>query len=117
VTPDAITLRRGEERRTIEAGRINRVRRTRMGVLLGAIIGGGPGIAAGAALASLARNEGGNPTAAFICPLAVGLGAGIGVDALVNLPRTVYRRRAAARVSVFPVLMAGTHGASVGISF
>jgi hypothetical protein len=81
------------------------VRRTRRGVLLGAIIGGGIGVACGAAMGSWFANEGHDRDGPLFGLTALGLGAGIGIDALVNLPRTVYQRspsRAALRIEAGP---------------
>jgi hypothetical protein len=117
LSPEAMTVLVDGNTRTVPVVRIARVQRTRTGVLLGAIIGGGAGFATGAALASLFGNEGGNTTAAFLVPLTIGLGAGIGIDALVNLPRTVYRRELAARVTAVPIAGAGRKGAAVSVTF
>ena len=108
--PHHITVLVGEERHTVDAARLERVQRTRVGVLLGAIIGAGAGVAAGAALASLVGNEGGNTTAAFMVPVTIGVGTGVAIDGLINLPRTVYRRKPATRLSAAPILGAGAVG-------
>jgi hypothetical protein len=117
LAPEQITLLVDGQRHTVAAARIARVQRKRVGVLLGAVIGAGVGIAAGAALASYADNEGGSQAAAWMFPIGIGLGTGIGIDALVNLPRTVYRRKPAAQVSVAPIIAPGAQGGSIRISF
>jgi hypothetical protein len=116
-SPGQMTLLVGGERHAVAANSIQRVQRTRVGVLLGAIVGGGVGVVSGLALSSYASNEGFNGTTAFLIPVAIGLGAGIGVDALVNLPRTVYKRTPGTRVTVAPILAPGTRGGAVRISF
>jgi hypothetical protein len=117
LSSEQITVLVDGQRRTVAAARVARVQRKRVGVLLGAVIGAGAGIAAGAALASYAENEGGSQAAAWMFPMAIGLGAGIGIDALVNFPRTVYRRKPVAQVNVAPILAPGAQGGSIRISF
>ena len=117
LAPLHVTVLVGGDRRTVQASHVERVQRTRVGVVLGAIIGAGAGIAAGAALASLVGNEGGSRTAAFMLPVAIGVGTGVGLDALINLPRTVYRRTPATRITAAPILGAGVMGGSIRVDF
>jgi hypothetical protein len=89
----------------ISAAQVLRVQRRRTGIVLGAAVGGSIGLACGLALGSLFSNEGANPTGPVLSLTAVGLGVGAGLDALINLPRTVYRRgslHAMAGVDVTP---------------
>jgi hypothetical protein len=62
------------------------------GIILGAIIGGGVGLACGAAMGSWFHNEGHDRDGPLFGLTALGLGLGIGLDALINIPRTVYQR-------------------------
>jgi hypothetical protein len=72
---------------------VTQVQRHRRGVLLGAIIGGGIGLACGAAVGSLFANEGHDRDGPLFGLTALGLGAGIAIDAFANIPRTVYERK------------------------
>jgi hypothetical protein len=92
---------RGTERRFPWTD-IDRVRRRRNGILLGAIIGAGAGVAAGLPLASLVENETGDGEKALASMIALGLGAGIGLDALLSTNRTLYDRRAQTRINLLP---------------
>jgi hypothetical protein len=68
------------------------VKRRRHGVILGAIIGAGVGVALAIPMRMLYDNEGGEPGGDTLKLIAMTTGIGIGIDALVDLPRTVYRR-------------------------
>ena len=99
----AVSTNTGE--RLVKAGDIARVQRTRTGVVLGTLIGGGVGVALGTAAAEYANNETGNGTQAFIGATLMGVGVGALIDALVNFPRTVYKRssnRVAMRIDTAP---------------
>lgn len=86
--------------------------RQRRGFLLGTIIGLGVGAGCGAALGSLFENEGGSAVGPLVGLSAAGAVIGGGLDALINLERTVYRRQGApARVS----LGAGVRPGGAGI--
>jgi hypothetical protein len=91
---DAMTLRTAELTRDLNANQVTRVQRRRNGILLGAVIGAAVGVPFGLALKSYAHNEGGSEGLAVLMPIGVGLGAGIGIDALLVRPRTVYERQA-----------------------
>jgi hypothetical protein len=101
----------GGDRRLLPSD-VVQVQRHRRGVLLGAIIGGGVGLACGAALGSLFANEGHDPDGPLFGLTALGLGAGIAIDALVNIPHTVYQR--AAVRTAFKV-EAGPRRAAIGV--
>lgn len=104
------------ERRGFDVDEIRRIQRRRNGVLLGAIIGA----AAGGALAALgaALEDGGdyNAFASIAWPVALGTGLGVGIDALLVVPRTVYRRpdRGAA---VAPFIAPAGAGVRVAVRF
>jgi hypothetical protein len=101
---------------TIPMGEVTKVQRRRRGMLLGAIIGAAAGAAASVPLYMLSESGGGATAAVFI-PLGVGLGAGIGIDALVNLPRTEYERPVRARLLLSPAVMPHGGGASLRVTF
>ena len=88
-------------RTDIPADQITRVQRRRNGVLLGALIGGGVGVGFGLFGSAYANNEGGNQASALFIPIAVGLGAGIAIDAALVRPRTVYERTPSAQTRLF----------------
>ena len=101
----------GGDRRLAVSG-IDRVKRHKRGVMLGALIGGGIGVACGAAAGALASNEGGSAEGALLGLTALGIGAGVLVDAALNVPRTVYKRGSTqASVSIAP----RPRGAAVGL--
>lgn len=105
MSSEALTVSTQAGDQSMPAADIARVQRHRRGVLLGAIIGAGAGMAGGAFLATWARNEGGNGGGEFLGMTALGTGIGLGVDALVNIPRTLYRQppgRTALRIDAGP---------------
>jgi hypothetical protein len=112
VGTDALSIATPGGDRRLLPSEVVQVHRTRRGVLLGAIIGGGVGLACGAALGSWFANEGHDRDGPLFGLTAIGLGVGIGIDALVNIPRTVYQRTAA-RAAV--KLDAGPRRAAIGV--
>jgi hypothetical protein len=116
VSPDLLMVQTPEGRRDITVGDVNRVRRTRMGFLLGAIIGAGAGAGLGAVAAGIANEEGsGNGAAAFLTWFGIGLAAGAGIDAMINLPRTVYERDR--HVAFTPLLAPKAVGGALRVTF
>jgi hypothetical protein len=108
VGPESLSFTTDSGTRRVAADDVVRVQRTRRSYLLGTIIGAGVGIACGAALATLAENEGGNYAPA-IAVAGAGAGIGLGIDALVNFPHTVYKRpapRTALRIDARPARVA-----------
>lgn len=105
----------GSERVPISA--VKEARRTTTGVLLGALIGAGAGAAGGAALRSYLNNEARNGNAGLLGLTAAGVGVGIGIDALVNRERTVYRRQERMRVFMSPALGYAAAGAIVSLEW
>ena len=71
---------------------IDRVRRRRNGVLLGAVIGLSAGILLGIPPRMILNNEGGDGDLALITVAAIGLGTGVAIDGLVSRNKTIYRR-------------------------
>lgn len=97
------------------AASVRQVKRKRMGVMLGALIGAGAGGVMAAFFSSWGENEGGMG-GAVIASVALGLGAGVGIDAAVNIPRTVYKREVE-QLSIVPIVGPGRVGARVAVRF
>lgn len=100
LSSEELTIETAGTERAIPFGDIERVRRRRNGVLLGAIIGAGAGLAAGLPFKALSENEGFEGGSALLTSFAIGIGAGIGIDALLSRNRTVYHRQSAPRASL-----------------
>ena len=81
---------------------IDRVKRRRNGVLLGAVIGAGAGVATGIPVAMLAENETGEGAQALTSMIVLGLGAGLAIDALLGTNRTLYDRHRQTRLELRP---------------
>jgi len=112
-----ITVLANAVRREIPADQVTRVQRRRNGILLGALIGAGAGIPFGIALRSYAHNEGGNEAGALLFPIAVGLGSGIAVDALLVRPRTVFKRTPSTRARLSVIVAPGRAVAQMALSY
>jgi hypothetical protein len=97
--------------RDIAAERVTRVQVRRNGVMLGAVIGTAIGIPFGIALKSYANNEVGSEAGALAFPIAIGAGAGLGIDSLLVRPHTMFERRAPSREGhSFGATKTGAHG-------
>lgn len=116
ISADRILFRMKKGERSIPASEITRVQHYRNGVLLGALIGGAAGIPFALALNEYAANEGGSPGVAAV-PIVLGMGIGIGIDALLKRPRTVYSRTAPARVTASAIVDRNRRGVRVAINF
>lgn len=92
VGPDALSISTAGGERRLSRSEVTLVRRHRHGVLLGAIIGGGVGLAFGTAVGTYFANEGHDRDGPLFGLTALGLGLGIAIDAAANIPRTVYQR-------------------------
>jgi hypothetical protein len=90
VGPDALAISTSAGERRISRSDVSRVRRHGHGIVLGTIIGTGVGLAAGAAMGSWANNEGHDRDPVLFGLTFLGLGVGAGIDAALNIPRTVY---------------------------
>ena len=112
-----ITVLANDVRREIPADQVTRVQRRRNGILLGALIGAGAGIPFGIALRSYAYNEGGNEAGALLFPIAVGLGTGVAIDALLVRPRTVFERTPSTRAQLSVIVGPGRAVARMVISY
>jgi hypothetical protein len=105
VGADALSISTSTGDRRLAPGEVVQVHRHRRGVLLGAIIGGGVGLAFGTMVGTIFANEGQDRDGPFFGLTALGLGTGIAIDALANIPRTVYQRmpsRAALKIEAGP---------------
>ena len=89
---DAIVIEHAGGQQSFGYDAIDRVRRRRNGVLLGAIIGLGTGITLGIPLRMLVNNETGEGNKALIQLAVFGTGVGIALDAAMSVNRTIYRR-------------------------
>lgn len=110
-----LRLRQDEVTRQIAIAEIRKVRRTRVGLLLGTAIGLGVGVGLGLAAASYAENEAGSGATAFLWVAGLSTAAGIGVDAALNLPRTVYDRDRT--LTVAPLVTPRAAGVAMRIRF
>jgi hypothetical protein len=117
LSPDWLLVDTGGGRRAIPAADIDRVTRTRFGIVLGTLIGLGTGVALAIPVNMMIANEGGDALGDTAKLLALSTGIGFGVDAAVNLPRTVYRRGEQPRVRVAPTVTRGGAGAAMTIGF
>ena len=104
VSPAGIVLHVNDVQRQLPASQVSRIQVRRNGVLLGALIGAGAGLPFGLALKSWAHNEGGSEAGALAIPIAIGLGTGIAIDALMVRPRTVFERASSPRVMLVPMV-------------
>ena len=116
ITADHILLRVKNGQQSIAAPQIVKVGKRKNGVLLGAIIGAGAGIpfALGSHPMRITRAAVG-PHA--LVPVVMGLGIGIGIDALIPSTRTVYDRNSQRRVTVSPVIDRDRLGGRVTLKF
>jgi hypothetical protein len=90
---------------------IDRVRRRRNGVVLGALIGLGAGLTFGIPVRIIVNAESGDGDRALLALAAYGLGAGLAIDALLSLNRTVYRRSGkSVRFEIAPLPLGVTAG-------
>jgi hypothetical protein len=103
VSADRIVVQLKSGSRTVDIAQIQRVQKRKNGILLGALIGLGAGIPFAVGVSSYAYNEGSSESAAFF-PIAVGLGAGIGIDAAIGSSKTVYERSPGRTVTVSPMI-------------
>jgi hypothetical protein len=117
VTDANVVVLRDGVRGEIPAAHIARVQKRRNGIRLGALIGAAVGVPYGLAFRSWAHEYGGNEAGAFAFPIAVGTAIGIGFDAFLVVPRTVYERGHGTRSNVSLVVGPTSTAARVTISF
>ena len=123
---DALTLRVGRERTDVRYERIVRIERPHDGLGNGALIGLGLGAGLGllGGLAAAGDDSGwGSPDAGDVALFGTavlgGIGAaiGLGLDAAIRREGTLYRRQAAARVSLSPALGSSRRGVVIIVSW
>jgi len=119
LTDTSILIFADGQRRNFPMQDVERIQRRRNGIALGAIIGA----ATGGALFALgsALNEGGveadyNEAVALGWTLGLSTAIGIGIDALLVVPRTVYRRPVDG-VAVAPFISPSAAGVRVTVAF
>jgi hypothetical protein len=112
--PDGLVISTDVGERRLSRPDIGIVRRHGHGVILGAIIGTGAGLAFGTLVGTILQNEGHDRDPAVFGLTLIGLGAGVGIDALANIPRTLYRQSSPPRTTVR--LEAGPHRTAVRLS-
>ena len=96
-----LVLQQETGERSFRYAEIDRVRKRKNGVLLGALVGLAAGAALGWPVAELSYNEGGSRSDGVWIALA-GLGAGVGIDALLGSNPTIYRSSGRTRVTLTP---------------
>ena len=92
VGPDALTVSTSGGECQLSRSDVMIFRRHGHGIVLGTIIGAGVGLACGAAIGSWFANEGHDRDGPLFGLTFLGLGVGAGIDALANIPRTVYQQ-------------------------
>jgi len=98
-SPDALVISTSAGDRRLSRPDVAIVRRHGHGILLGAIIGTGVGLACGAAMGSWFASEGHDRDGPLFGLTFLGLGIGAGIDAVANIPHTVYRQSSPSRTS------------------
>lgn len=115
IETDKLVVRTGSGQIEVPLTAVNEVRRKRMGILLGTIIGAGAAVAPAWALSSRFANEGQGATAPALLIIGSGAAIGAGIDALLNRNRIVYRRKGTrSQVSLAPAI--GTKHAGLQVS-
>jgi hypothetical protein len=99
-SPDGLVISTSGGDRRLARPDVAIVRRHGHGIILGAIIGTGVGLVCGAAMGSWFSNEGHDPDGPLFGLTLLGLGVGVGIDALVNIPHTVYRQSSPPRTTL-----------------
>jgi hypothetical protein len=98
--PDGLVISTDVGDRRLSRPDVAVVKRHGRGVILGAIIGTGVGLTCGALLGSLLSNEGHDSDPAVFGLTLMGLGIGVGIDALANIPRTLYKQSSPPRTTL-----------------
>jgi hypothetical protein len=123
LTGTSLVLRGGAEQRHFAEADVTRIQQRRQDSLLnGALIGAGIGAAFAALGASSCANDLGCTDSAgafFALGLAVGTGAGIGVDAAIIRERIIFDRlgRHGVALSLAPAVSRGRAGAALSVRF
>jgi hypothetical protein len=117
VAEDVLVIKDEQGLRQIPASDVDRITRKRHGVLLGTLIGLGVGTALAVPLNMLFHSEGGDATAPTVFLVGVSTGIGVGIDALIDLPRTVYRRDRPMTMRVAPQVGPKAAGVALQVGF
>jgi hypothetical protein len=104
IEPDALRVQTAKGQSRVPFTAIDEASRKRMSFLRGLIIGAGVGAAWGVLGAMLGEMTDDDRAAAVAGSTAFGAGIGIGIDAMLNRKRTVYRRGVKSHVSLSPTL-------------
>jgi len=117
LSSDALTVATDGGMRTIAFSDVDRVTRRRRGVLLGTLIGLGVGIGLAIPLNQLYDHEGGNRVGPNAVVLGASTAVGLGIDAMIDLPRTVYRRPERLKVRLAPQFAPDAAGIAMHVQF
>jgi hypothetical protein len=117
VADDVLVIKDAQGLRRIPASDVDRITRKRHGVLLGTLIGLGVGTALAVPLNMWFHNEGADATAPTVFLVGLSTGIGVGIDALVDLPRTVYRRDRPMTMRVAPQVGPKRAGVALQVGF
>jgi hypothetical protein len=118
VSVDRIELLTKNGLQTVDAVQIQKVQKRKNGVALGGVIGAAAGIPFAVVIAGYTANEGNAAVGAALVPIGLGLGAGIGIDALIGSNKTLYERKSGRTVTVAPLIdKKGGVGGRVAIRF
>ena len=98
---EILVLQQETGERSFRYTEIDRVRKRKNGVLLGALIGFGAGAAIGWPVAQLVDRDDASRSDAVLVALA-GLGAGVAIDALLGSNPTIYRSSVRTGLTVAP---------------
>jgi hypothetical protein len=97
--PDGLSISTDVGDRRLSRPDVAVVRRHGHGIVLGSVIGAGVGLTCGVFVGMILANEGHDRDPAVFGFTLMGLGIGAGIDALVNIPRTVYRSQSPSRTT------------------
>jgi hypothetical protein len=118
ISSDRIVLRlENGNSSNFPASQITRVQRKKNGILLGALIGLGASAPFAAVANEYANNEASNGGGAAAIIIGAGTGLGIGIDALISRPHTVYKRRTGPGITMRPVMNRNGVGLKVALAF
>lgn len=117
VADDVLVIKDEQGLRRIPASDVDRITRKRHGVLLGTLIGLGVGTALAVPVNMLFHSEGADATAPTVFLVGLSTGIGVGIDALVDLPRTVYRRDRPMTMRVAPQVGPKRAGVALQVGF
>jgi hypothetical protein len=117
LSPETLLVETDDGPQRVALTDVAMVRRRRHGILLGTIIGAGVGAGLAIPMNMLLDAEGGEVMWPTIKLVALTTGIGIGIDALIDLPRTVYRRSERPTVQVKPQLVKHAAGVTVQVTF